>query len=955
MHTKNKNANINEIDRHLIEEALDAIKQEVEDDLTVKPNAFYLPSNERMEKEMLSSIVSYLHSSIEAKMLNSKNGKRASYEEDDLMEYMNEGEVVRVIELKNKPYFARLNYAENGEKLGQVLYIGEENISANIKSWKEPIAQLYYKKPFHEKVEIDGKQLELDMLRELTIEQGELKILHPEQRKAVDVDPQLFNKLAEKKGAQMNALIDSLQAEQYELIQLPIKEPIVVQGSAGSGKSVIALHRLSYILYNLEQLEANRIAIIGPNKLFLNHIKNVLPQLGDEQIVQTTLQQVIEDRLRLTNEVRQVERLLLSEVQDLSIKEGRAQVEKDFYAFSDMRKIKGSLAYKDYMEHYTKYIVANLAPFIKNITHGPFVISGIEIAKLIEQTPHFGDSKEQLKNVVASTFKQQLHELNQIHETLATVTTQQVDKFIEVIEMNELLLRTTKAIEQQKEVVRRQHQHVQLMQTKMSHRNYRQMLSAEEFEQIATIENVMEREARFKQLANENQVEATRQLAENKKQLEDMFLAFTKEQIQVIVEKIAQLIVLEKKATQQIKMQFEHYCQLLHKPYILAQATDLLDLPSYLSAQQLQVLVEELSEELLTELNDSWKIYKTRLLSELYEKLLQELTGNLAERLEEILLAAHHDLKDMQLFIRHVHRHHTVFKSEVLPDFTTVFREIDAFYTHTVEQIYHQVVQDQFKMGHQFAQGVDIQLLAQYPIIESHDLPALYSIYKLIHPTTHQPFQYIIVDEAQDYSLYEMAILKDLTEQIMLMGDLGQNITPGNKLNSWQSFEPVIGEFRYYELKATFRSTKQIVEFANDIIKNYSNGKYSLPQLAFRNGEKVNRISRSGQGVYLSIREEIDKLLAESSEQARTVIIAKTMREARLVYEQLNHPAVQLQLSAEFVDAKVVITTLVLAKGLEYDNVLLFRFNNYLKTDEYDSKLAYIAASRALHKLYVYS
>lgn len=946
-----------EIDPRYIEEALQGIKEDIVQELKVKPNAFYFPSNERTEKEYLGKIVSYLQTLVDANLLNSKNGKRASYEEDDLMEYINDRSVVKAAKLKNQPYFARINYAEDGGKIGKVIYIGEENISQDIKSWKDPIAQLYYKKPFHEKVEINQKQIELDMIRELTIEKGELKKLHPEQRKVLEVDPQLIKKLTDKKGAEMHALIDSLQAEQYELIELPITEPIVVQGSAGSGKSVIALHRLSYILYNVTHLEANRIAMIGPNKLFLNHIKNVLPELGDQQIVQTTFQDHLEKILKLPNAVTQIDRMILSEVLDLGVKEGREQALQDFLNYANMRKIKGSLEYKNYIENYTQYLVSDLSPFMENIAYGPFAISGIEIAKFVIKAEHYGDSKQQLKTFVKTTFQNKRHTLNQIYQSLSDVIVQQVEQFIEAIKELNLLQLTTEAIEQNKQEVQKIFNQLQRLQMNLKYRNYHQMLSAEQLEEAEKIDDIALKEAKIKQFANEVIVEVNRQLADRKQQVETMMRELIQQQLQAIVTNIQQLLVLEKRAMIDIKIQFENYCQLFHQQYILTQATHLLEWKGYLSAQQLQTLLDDLNESFLMDFNDSWAAYKTELLVELHGKLIKELTGRVGEKIEEAILFTHRDLKDVRLFMSRVHTHTSVFGAEKTfeNDYDTIMATIDDFYTHTIEDIFTHIVQDQSNVAATFATSIDIQLLSQYRSIEKHDLPALYSIHKIIEPQSEKLFQYIIVDEAQDYSLYEMAVLKDITEQIMLMGDLGQNITPGNTLNSWQQFEQVIGPFNYYELKATFRSTKQIVEFANNIIQPFSKDKYSLPQLTFRNGAEVKKITRSGESVYASISEEIERILTDSPKQARSVIIAKTQREAKLLADKLNHPDVQLQLGTQMLDAKVVITTPILAKGLEFDHVLLFRFSRYLKTDEYDIKLAYIAASRALHKLYVYS
>lgn len=958
MHSKtNLHLPKTDIDPQYIEEALQGIKEDIVKELVVKPNAFYPPSNERTEEEHLSKIVSGLQTTIDADLLNSKYGKRSSYEEDDLMEYMNDRSLVNAAKLKDKPYFARINYAEEGEKFGNVIYIGEKNIAQTVKSWKYPIAQLYYKKPFHEKIQINQKQVELDMIRELTIEEGKLKKLHPEQRKQVDGDSQLVKKLTEKKGAEMHALIDSLQAEQYELIQLPITEPIVVQGSAGSGKSVIALHRLSYILYNVKHLEANRIAIIGPNNLFLSHIKNVLPELGDQQIVQTTFQNHLEKKLKLKNPVKQIDRMFLSEVLDLGVKEGREQELRDFHNYSKMRKIKGSLEYKNYIENYTQYLVSDLSPFVKNIEHGLFAISGIEISKFIINTEHYGASKQQLKAFITSTFQNKYHTLNQIYQSLSDVTIQQVEQFIEAIKELDLLQVTTEEIKLNKQEVQKLFDQLQRLQMNLKYRLYHKMLSTEQLEEAEKIGNVPLKEAKLKQLANEVIAEVNKQLADCKQRLETMIRELIQQQLQAIVANIERLFVLEKQAMIDIKEQFENYYRLFHQQYILTQATYLLEWKGYLSAQQLQTLLDDLNESFLTDFNDSWASYKTKLSAELHGKLIKELTGRVAEKIEEAILFEHRDLRDIQLFMRRVHTHTTIFGAEKMfeDDYGSILAKVDDYYTHTVEDIYKHIIQDLSSVASTFTTSIDTQLLSQYQTIEKHDLPALYSIHKIIEPQSEKFFQYIIVDEAQDYSLYEMAVLKDITEQIMLMGDLGQNITPGNTLNSWKQFEAVIGPFKYYELKATFRSTRQIVEFANKIIQPFSKDKYNLPQLTFRNGAEVKIITRSGESVYSSILEEIEHILLDSSEQARSVIIAKTQREAKLLANKLNHPDVQLQLGTQMVDAKVVITTPILAKGLEFDHVLLFRFSNYLKTDEYDIKLAYVAASRALHKLYVYS
>ena len=61
-----------------------------------------------------------------------------------------------------------------------------------------------------------------------------------------------------------------------------------VQGAAGSGKSTIALHRLEYLLYNHKNMNPSRMVIFAPNNMFIQYIKNTLPDIGISEIHQTT-------------------------------------------------------------------------------------------------------------------------------------------------------------------------------------------------------------------------------------------------------------------------------------------------------------------------------------------------------------------------------------------------------------------------------------------------------------------------------------------------------------------------------------------------------------------------------------------------------------------------------------------------------------------------------------------
>ncbi|WP_353626592.1 UvrD-helicase domain-containing protein, partial [Bacillus sp. JCM 19041] len=75
-------------------------------------------------------------------------------------------------------------------------------------------------------------------------------------------------------------IVSTIQSEQNAIIRHALKEPLIIQGAAGSGKTTVALHRLAYLLYEYrEQLRAERMMIFAPNVMFLDYISHVLPDL----------------------------------------------------------------------------------------------------------------------------------------------------------------------------------------------------------------------------------------------------------------------------------------------------------------------------------------------------------------------------------------------------------------------------------------------------------------------------------------------------------------------------------------------------------------------------------------------------------------------------------------------------------------------------------------------------
>ncbi|KAA2255491.1 DUF2075 domain-containing protein [Solihabitans fulvus] len=91
------------------------------------------------------------------------------------------------------------------------------------------------------------------------------------------------------RGEGMRDIVATIQAEQDEIIRLDHPGVLVIEGGPGTGKTVVALHRVAYLLYTQrERMERHGVLVVGPNPAFLNHIGRVLPSLGESDVVFTT-------------------------------------------------------------------------------------------------------------------------------------------------------------------------------------------------------------------------------------------------------------------------------------------------------------------------------------------------------------------------------------------------------------------------------------------------------------------------------------------------------------------------------------------------------------------------------------------------------------------------------------------------------------------------------------------
>ena len=278
-------------------------------------------------------------------------------------------EIENYEEALSSPYFGKVEFREHrGEE--ESIYIGKQGVSSTVDGeevivdWRAPVSDLYYSGTGGEAYYkapagiIEGK---LSLKRKFLFKEDDIEAIFDEgineiiinQEEGTDlVDEFLKINLEESRGKKLKEVVATIQKEQNDIIRWPKNLPIIVQGSAGSGKTTIALHRLAYLLYRYsDTIEGKDILVLAPNKLFLDYISEILPNLGVDEVTQTTFQELVMKRLKLKGKLK---------TKDEKIKEIiEIKDEKTKKLITNSSKVKGTLLFKTFIDRYIALLESN--------------------------------------------------------------------------------------------------------------------------------------------------------------------------------------------------------------------------------------------------------------------------------------------------------------------------------------------------------------------------------------------------------------------------------------------------------------------------------------------------------------------------------------------------------------------------------------------------------------------
>lgn len=193
-----------------------------------------------------------------------------------------------------KAYFGRIDYDDLTFGGKEVRYIGKNGVNKGpeeivIVDWRAPVCSVYYEnEPGKGSYPVPGSgEVEIDLHKKRTYDIEDEELLGYYDDDVAANDELLLKYLSQNKEAVLGDIIATIQKEQNEIIRDVPWKNIIVQGVAGSGKTTVALHRISYLLYNYkDRYKPSEFCIVGSSDMLLEYIGSGLPELDVSHVKQ---------------------------------------------------------------------------------------------------------------------------------------------------------------------------------------------------------------------------------------------------------------------------------------------------------------------------------------------------------------------------------------------------------------------------------------------------------------------------------------------------------------------------------------------------------------------------------------------------------------------------------------------------------------------------------------------
>jgi DNA helicase II / ATP-dependent DNA helicase PcrA len=276
------------------------------------------------------------------------------------------------------PYFGRVDF--DGDEFSGPVYIGINGIAKDLNfyvfDWRTPIASLFYNYgtgPASYEAPSGTIFGNISLKRQYKISDKRIERCFDND---LNIDDEYLQEiLANASSEKMTNIVNTIQREQNEIIRNVSDKYLIVQGMAGSGKTSVALHRIAYLLYKEKGLSSNNVLIFSPNDVFSQYISNVLPELGEDNVLQTTFSDFASAYIRDYKEIESFTQFIERYYKDDSISEEEYKTTK--YKISN--KFKSLI--DTYIEKYKENIF-----FVKTIIINGKSVRIADLNKLLKIT-----------------------------------------------------------------------------------------------------------------------------------------------------------------------------------------------------------------------------------------------------------------------------------------------------------------------------------------------------------------------------------------------------------------------------------------------------------------------------------------------------------------------------------------------------------------------------------------
>lgn len=292
-----------------------------------------------------------------------------------------ESQLKKLQKILRSPYFGRIDFRAKLDANAKSYYIGTFSLITDdnhvlVYDWRAPVSGMFYDNEIGPaRFTTPGGIVtgELTRKRQYKIENGKLSFQFDS---SVKIDDEMLQQmLAGHADGKMRSIVTSIQREQNRAIRNESYKHLIVQGAAGSGKTSVALHRIAYLLFrHRDTITADNIIVFSPNPVFSDYISNVLPELGEANMLQTTFEAFLSGALP-TRGKREKYYDLMEYLFSAKEQPGYAQRVQSL-------RLKSSPAFRDALIAFAKSLSSQTVRFPALICAGTVIASSQELERL---------------------------------------------------------------------------------------------------------------------------------------------------------------------------------------------------------------------------------------------------------------------------------------------------------------------------------------------------------------------------------------------------------------------------------------------------------------------------------------------------------------------------------------------------------------------------------------------